>query len=429
MKVNLITAKEIKINSPEFANLDTVVVWNPLTKYLAVKTVSLADLWTRNGDTLYPTTRTDMIKLDNDNMIFRKDTAFIKYHEDGDLFIGWGTPSVPTTNPSNLGIGTGVLRDLTSGDGNLGIGYNALGNNTTGEGNIAIGYYALYREINKDNNIAIGVSSMKTINGNYNIGIGTNSLYSSTNAEANVAIGVNALYTNTTADSIVAIGTGAGEHSTGAKCVYLGNYAGRYNISNNKLYVANNWTRTPLIRGTFPNDSLIINATSTVISDNLQLPAISYESEADSVLGIDKDGNIFAAQSNGILFETVTVSASDINNLSTIKTLLSSPGSEKFIKIYSCDMYVLVRTTLNSNGQNLNLQYITSGEKIGEYAEADIETVTSKSFSSIIVNGTDLKEDEGVGIILSSASNPTSGDVTFYFYITYKIISLPPATP
>ena len=127
-------------------------------------------------------------------------------------------------NGSSLGTGGGVtkLDDLTDAKvyvTNLYLGNNAGANSGSGFDNVGIGYSAL-------SNITTGLG--------------------------NVAIGYEANYYNQTGDENTMIGAETGGNSTGLSGrIYIGYRAGFYETTDNKLYIENSDSDTPLIYGDF----------------------------------------------------------------------------------------------------------------------------------------------------------------------------------
>jgi len=113
-----------------------------------------------------------------------------------------------------------------------------------------------------------GLSDAKT--SETNIFLGDSAGYSSAQAVAfrNTAIGIRALKYNFFGDNNTAIGYEAGKGLPGNDIsgnVFLGYQAGMNNTDNNKLFIDNSSTTTPLIGGDFSSDELYFNATKVGI--------------------------------------------------------------------------------------------------------------------------------------------------------------------
>ncbi len=143
----------------------------------------------------------------------------------------------------NVGVGTDALSSITNGYRNVAIGRNAGGSMTTASHNVAIGYQALDLEDAGAYNVVVGgfaASNMHDGVSNVIIGHGSGSLIDE--GYNNVLIGLNA-------------GSGGNFHSKQG-CVMIGNSAGYYEETDDKLFIENTSSSTPLIWGDFANDLL-----------------------------------------------------------------------------------------------------------------------------------------------------------------------------
>jgi len=167
-----------------------------------------------------------------------------------------------------------------------GIGHAALYANTTGSSNTAFGSFSLFENTTGFFNVAVGSSSLReNISGNSNIAIGANSLFSNTSGSSNIAIGYASNYYNQTGTSNTIIGFQAGRgtslHNKSGN-IFLGYKAGYNETGDNKLYIENSYSSTPLIGGDFENDSIFLNGIVRIIGGS---PG------ADKILTSDEDGN------------------------------------------------------------------------------------------------------------------------------------------
>lgn len=146
----------------------------------------------------------------------------------------------------NVALGHESLRDNISGLNNSAFGFGTMAYNTTGNENTAIGTVALSLNTTGNTNVAVGFTAM-AIN--------------STGSE-NVAVGNRALLQPSSGNQNTAIGSGAGQHSRGGASgnVFIGYNAGKEESGNNKLYIENTDSSTPLIGGDFDTDKVNINA-------------------------------------------------------------------------------------------------------------------------------------------------------------------------
>lgn len=107
----------------------------------------------------------------------------------------------------------------SEGTGNIFLGEGAGNLNTTGIYNVYLGYNSANKSLSSGYNVAIGALALNN--------------YISTNATSgNLAIGASTGFSNQTGLSNIFLGNGAGYYDNGGYGIYIGNYAGRYNISN-----------------------------------------------------------------------------------------------------------------------------------------------------------------------------------------------------
>ncbi len=180
-----------------------------------------------------------------------------------------------STGSFNTGTGNNALRKNTTGDYNTANGHQALYSNTSGNNNTANGSYALLNNTTGNYNLANGGSALSyNTTGNYNTANGYKALYNNTTGINNTANGANALISNTTGSNNVGLGYSAnklnqqGSRNTiiGSEAgqgtalhnksgnVFLGYKAGYYETGDNKLYIQNDSSSSPLIWGDFANN-------------------------------------------------------------------------------------------------------------------------------------------------------------------------------
>jgi uncharacterized coiled-coil protein SlyX len=256
--------------------------------------------------------------------------------------IGFGALYNDTSGSQNTAVGKGALVSLLNADDNTAIGYNAMFGNKSGTRNVAIGTQALYFEDNQNDNTAIGYNTLYFNNGgNKNVAVGNNAMESSnggdensafgymalnlsrsanrntalgaysafvcdsgvdnvvvghkamylnTNGSKNIVIGSNADYNNVSGNSNTIIGYQAGRgSSTHEKSgnIFLGHQAGYFETGNNKLYIDNTSTLSPLIYGEFDNNLVRINGKLTIYN---QYAFPETDGAADEVLTTDGNG-------------------------------------------------------------------------------------------------------------------------------------------
>jgi hypothetical protein len=129
-------------------------------------------------------------------------------------------------------------------DANTAVGYSSLKNNTTGINNVASGYE----------------SQFSNIDGNKNTSLGNVSGYHNIDGDENVTIGYAANYWRNSGSRNTIIGTEAGQGNPGTNFtasgnVFLGFQAGYFETGDNKLYINNDNSNSPLIWGDFTDGS------------------------------------------------------------------------------------------------------------------------------------------------------------------------------
>lgn len=162
------------------------------------------------------------------------------------VFIGSEAGKVNTTGGQNIGIGRWALQDNTTGIENVAIGLSALLNNTSGESNFGLGKNALVNCTVTDDNVAIGSEVMKA------------ATFSTLANGRAIAIGTQAMLIATDPRNSLAIGFQAG-YQCGTGNIMLGYQAGFSETGNNKLYIENSNSTTPLVYGDFSSELIRIN--------------------------------------------------------------------------------------------------------------------------------------------------------------------------
>ncbi|MBN2543973.1 tail fiber domain-containing protein, partial [bacterium] len=165
---------------------------------------------------------------------------------------------------SNIFVGKGSGLGITPGSYNSALGDSALSSNSSGVCNTAVGSRALYSNGGGDYNTAIGVAALPdNTSGEYNTAIGNTSLYKTTDGNNNTGVGVGTLHENTAGISNTAIGFEAGySNQEGDRNVFIGYRAGYSETGDDRLYIENSNSDSPLIWGEFDNNRVVINGNS-----------------------------------------------------------------------------------------------------------------------------------------------------------------------
>ena len=125
---------------------------------------------------------------------------------------------------------------------------------------------------------------------------------------------------------------------------------------------------------------------------------------------------------------TVALNAIQVAALGTYKELIAAPGAGKYLRILNCDCKIVkVNTRLDVGAQTLFLIY---SRKAGAYfylfdntsVEVDTTTRFKPSGVSAATGAREIPENTGFGAILSTSTNPASGDGTMSFNLTYEIL-------
>ncbi|MEO6406042.1 MAG: tail fiber domain-containing protein [Ferruginibacter sp.] len=193
------------------------------------------------------------------------------------VFIGSGTGFNNVTGSRNLAVGYNSGLSSLAADENTSIGIEAGLQNTTSY-NHFIGYRAGYTNSSGANNHFDGYKAgALNTTGSYNNFVGNQAGYSNTTGGSNLAFGYKAGFSNTMGSNNIFHGLGSGfknvggnnntfigqsaghENLYGNGNVSLGYFAGYYETSNNRLYISNSSTTTPLIYGEFDTQILQTN--------------------------------------------------------------------------------------------------------------------------------------------------------------------------
>jgi hypothetical protein len=211
--------------------------------------------------------RLDVLNTGNSVFIGRRAGANDDLSTNNNVFIGYEVGMDNTTGNSNTAIGSFALDANTSGFQNTAVGRAAYTNSTIGNFNTGLGSNAGLSNTIGAGNTAIGTERLQgNSTGNFNTSIGYFASLFSTGSE-NTVVGSEANRFNTTGTQNTIIGKQAGRgtvnHSKSGN-VFIGFQAGHNDTTNNKLYIENSSSATPLIYGDFANDSVKIYGTLNV---------------------------------------------------------------------------------------------------------------------------------------------------------------------
>lgn len=244
------------------------------------------------------------------------------------IAIGGSTLPV-STGINNIAIGDRSLNDNTSGDDNIAIGELALEKNTTGRFNVAIGTYSMTVTTGASNNVAIG----------------KNAGYQFSGGDNNTFIGMGAGRGSSGANN-TAIGQDAGRNASGSGGVFIGRNAGVSVSDDNRLYIDNSGTTTPLIWGDFAADKLgffgNVGIGTSTANNNLDV-------KGKVAIGSNYAGA--SAPGNGLIVEgLVGIGTSNPNRLLTVGTNLTTNLGPKATINTDGNQPLLVGENTNNKG-------------------------------------------------------------------------------
>jgi hypothetical protein len=218
---------------------------------------------------------------------------------------------------------------------------------TLGDFNTAHGYHAVGMDITEgDANTVIGYESGKLIQtGNYNVAIGSESLPDLTNGDSNTAIGYRAGYAN----------------QSGSGNIFIGNLAGSAAgvTVDNKLYIDNSATNSPLIYGDFSSNFVTINEDLNVTDDLVVNDKIS--SSTINSGDITSTGSISVGNSGNFIIGTTSI---DVNEFDTIDGVTPGTVSSGKAVIVDNSKNVSGFNTLTANTIQTNTFVDSDGDRI-----------------------------------------------------------------
>ncbi|NQU35009.1 MAG: hypothetical protein HQ521_17420 [Bacteroidetes bacterium] len=237
------------------------------------------------------TTQTGLLVYDTDTESFwyydNTKATWVEIVVDGVMGIDGLSDAKTDTRSVFLGVGAGTNDDGTNN--NTGIGINVLNMNSYGIDNTSVGY----------------LSSQKNTGGSYNVAIGFSALLENTTGIKNTSIGTSANHYNQTGNNNTAIGyksgMGISTHSKSGN-IFLGYMAGYYETGDNKLYIENSSSSTPLIGGDFSTSEIYLNGSVKITGGS---PGI---------------GKILTSDADGVASWEDNSAAGEINDLSDGKT-------------------------------------------------------------------------------------------------------------
>ncbi len=324
----------------------------------------------------------------------------------------------PNTGQNNTAIGYGSMERNDSGSNNTVVGYGALQSSSTqntGSSNTAIGFSTMNINQSGSSNAVVGDNTLRNnTSGSDNSGLGSGALYANTTGNGNVSLGRNAARENTTGANNVTVGMesnyynqggsnntllgyqagkGASTHDKSGN-IFIGYQAGLNDTTDNKLYIENSSSTSPLIWGDFANDTVKIYGTFG-IKDSYHFP-ISDGTNGQTLI-TDGNGNTNWSQYN-----------------------ISKVGKDSLTISYG-DTISLNSTTVCDTDMDTKIEVEkTSDEDILHFTIGGYERVTMDSIGHIEVLGTARSVYLGEKAGLYHTTAASQGDNTGIGYEALK---------
>ncbi|MEO0723253.1 MAG: tail fiber domain-containing protein [Bacteroidota bacterium] len=177
------------------------------------------------------------------------------------VFIGYESGNANTDGDANTFVGQQSGYSNTTGEDNTFIGRGAGYSNDTGGDNTFLGRSAGRENTTGSDNVFVGRGSAYfNESGSSNVIMGRNSGFNNLTGYSNTFLGRSAGYSNESGYDNTIVGRGAGYNNvSGHSNIFLGYQAGYDETGDNKLYIQNSISSSPLIYGEFDNDFLQIN--------------------------------------------------------------------------------------------------------------------------------------------------------------------------
>jgi hypothetical protein len=208
-----------------------------------------------------------------------------------------------TTAIQNFAIGPFVLNDLTEGNRNTGLGDGALSKLIDGDDNLGIGKNALANGTGMSDCTVVGNSAFLNVLGNSNTGVGFGVGQRLINASSNVLMGrlccgqstsdwdgssntcvgtscgLDLGITGIAESQNTMVGARCGQNAAGSGHVFMGYRAGTNETGDNKLYIENSNSASPLLYGEFDNNLLTVNGTLSA-TGNVGIGTVAFAAKS-----------------------------------------------------------------------------------------------------------------------------------------------------
>ncbi len=315
--------------------------------------------------------------------------------------------------------------DLKMESYNIYLGFLSGIHRNNGNYNSFIGYSSGRANTNGSNNTFIGTftGNANTI-GNWNTFIGESSGINNISGDSNVYVGRGTGYNSTTGNHNTYVGLAAGGvNSNGSNNIFLGYGAGAYETHSNKLYIANSATSTPLIFGSMPNDTLILNAnvlrkySKTVVDSNLATWGYVDAHGVDTTLLQQNTDTMTwdATQywtNNRLLIDTCSVNGAG-------EMYINSDKNIWVITTINDDLETIIGGTVNQNA--IKLIFISQlGQEIVSTGNINLDLIIPKEYYELELeynDGTDMWDRINEGVTEEYVNNKVKWNDSVNIYI------------
>lgn len=425
---------------------DTVLVDS--LGWLKKRTITgLVGFWSQTLGHIYPTTETDSVMIggNSPNAILEVAGRIEISGTGNSVFIGKDAGLIDDlTSNNNVFIGESTGSGNQIGTNNTFVGYQANTTSTAASFNTIIGSTSLISLSVGDNNTSIGESAGQFYGSGSNVV--TNSS-SSTFVGDNVRPAANA-QTNQTVVGANAIGNGtdtftAGDDNTthvwmnedGTAIVQLGdvNFDNgatidnddadtlEYNEANHK-FVGDTWTDGSIGTITTDTDLLFAPNGTGVLS---VVGTTDYETNVTFDDAIPNKKYVDDQIGTTVSFIKTTLSAAQVDNLGTAKTLVAAPGGGNILQIIAISWRVVVATQIEAGAQTLEIGITGGAIDYMSISNAHVESAATFILQLAPAQNGELKDNGALQCVLSGAADPNvTSDATMDFYITYRIVTL-----
>ncbi|NND77343.1 MAG: tail fiber domain-containing protein [Flavobacteriales bacterium] len=276
-------------------------------------------------------------------------------------FVGTNSGSSNSAGYLNSFIGHDAGYKNEIGSSNTFIGQQSGYSNISGSFNSFVGQSAGYNNVGYSNTMIGQNAGFNSNIADFNVFVGERAGFNAVNGSENVLIGSEAGLSIADGDNNVMVGNGAGKLNAGTGNVFIGSLAGSNETASNKLYISNNGTSTPLIKGDFASNEIILNGKVT-IGNSLYFEDSSTRmvtnASFDPATHLSQDlGNSAANGAWDEVFADDYVTISDMRSKENVKDL--SYGLEELMQV-STISYSLIDDPFKEIKLGLNAQNILS---------------------------------------------------------------------